>query len=139
MQVNINLRRRHVPLQQRLPEPLQEFWLGRAHCGLSPRNRWRAEEFLRRFLVHLLPRGFVKVLHYGLLANRYRPARVDECRRLLLVVSVLAGLASGAPAGPAATSPPCPLCGGEMWQLQARVARPRMAELCRLPLGVDSS
>jgi hypothetical protein len=102
-----------------------------------------AEEFLRRFLLHVLPRGFVRVRHYGLLANRYRQARVEECRRLLLVVSVLAGKAAGAsqavPKVPAATSPPCPLCGGEVWQLLTRVARPRLAELCRLPLGVDSS
>jgi hypothetical protein len=101
-----------------------------------------AEEFLRRFLLHVLPRGFVKVRHYGLLANRYRQARVEECRRLLLVVSVLAGLSAGASAAvpaAAATSPPCPLCGGEVWQLLARVARPRLGELFRLPLGVDSS
>jgi hypothetical protein len=95
-----------------------------------------AEEFLRRFLLHVLPRAFVKVRHYGLLANRYRQARVEECRRLLLVVSVLAGQASGASA---ATSPPCPLCDGEVWQFLARVARPRPAQLCQLPLGVDSS
>jgi hypothetical protein len=36
-----------------------------------------AEEFLRRFLLHVLPRGFVKIRHYGLLANRHREANLE--------------------------------------------------------------
>jgi len=55
-----------------------------------------ADEFLRRFLMHILPRGFVKVRHYGLLANRYREAKLQACRRLLLVVVVAAALAASA-------------------------------------------
>ncbi len=45
-----------------------------------------ADEFLRRFAQHVLPRGFVKLRHYGLLANRDRDERLDLCRRLLLPV-----------------------------------------------------
>jgi hypothetical protein len=45
-----------------------------------------AEEFLRRFVQHVLPRSFVKVRHYGLLANAQPEARLALCRRLLLVV-----------------------------------------------------
>ena len=41
-------------------------------------------EFLRRFVQHVLPTGFVKVRHYGLLANRYREERLTVCRKLLL-------------------------------------------------------
>ena len=42
-----------------------------------------AEEFLRRFLLHTLPSGFVKIRHYGLLGNRCRHQKVARCRRLL--------------------------------------------------------
>jgi hypothetical protein len=42
-----------------------------------------AIEFTRRFLLHVLPSGFVRIRHYGFLANRYRRERLDLCRRLL--------------------------------------------------------
>ena len=41
------------------------------------------DEFLRRFLLHVLPSGFVRVRHYGLLANRGRHQRLQRCRELL--------------------------------------------------------
>jgi hypothetical protein len=47
-----------------------------------------ADEFLRRFIQHVLPTGFVKVRHYGLLANRRREENLTQCRRLLLVETV---------------------------------------------------
>lgn len=40
-------------------------------------------EFLRRFLMHVLPRGFVRIRHYGFLANRNRNDKLAMCRRLL--------------------------------------------------------
>ena len=46
-----------------------------------------ADEFLRRFVQHVLPKGFVKMRHYGLLANAQREARLASCRRLLLVAT----------------------------------------------------
>ncbi len=42
-----------------------------------------AEEFIRRFLLHVLPTGFVKIRHYGLLANRNRKNNITLCRTLL--------------------------------------------------------
>jgi len=45
--------------------------------------RLPAEEFLRRFLTHVLPDGFRRIRHYGLLANRDRRKRLDDIRRLL--------------------------------------------------------
>ena len=39
-------------------------------------------EFLRRFLMHILPRGFVKIRHYGLLANRNKKTKLTLCRKL---------------------------------------------------------
>ena len=45
--------------------------------------RLSAAEFTRRFLLHLLPRGFVRIRHYGLLANRYREENLTLCRQIL--------------------------------------------------------
>ncbi len=42
-----------------------------------------ADEFLRRFLLHVVPRGFMRIRHFGLLANRTRRALVGRCRDLL--------------------------------------------------------
>jgi len=41
------------------------------------------EEFLRRFLLHVLPSGFMRIRHFGLFANRTRHATLDRCRHLL--------------------------------------------------------
>ena len=41
------------------------------------------DEFLRRFLLHLLPKGFVRIRHFGFLANRRRPTLLPLCFRLL--------------------------------------------------------
>jgi hypothetical protein len=81
-----------------------------------------AEEFLRRFVQHVLPRGFVKIRHYGLLANRHRAAKLRQCRQLLLPAAVAAGCAAveataAAQAMPIepAMRPCCPHCGGQRW------------------------
>lgn len=42
-----------------------------------------ADEFIRRFLLHLLPDGFHRIRHYGYLANGQRTAKLACCRRLL--------------------------------------------------------
>jgi len=42
-----------------------------------------AEEFIRRFLLHVLPKGFVRIRHYGLLASRNVSTRLEHCRQLL--------------------------------------------------------
>jgi Zn finger protein HypA/HybF involved in hydrogenase expression len=42
-----------------------------------------AVEFLRRFLLHLLPKGFIRIRYFGLLAHRNRSAALTRCRRLL--------------------------------------------------------
>jgi 5-methylcytosine-specific restriction endonuclease McrA len=72
-----------------------------------------ADEFLRRFVQHVLPRSFVKIRHYGLLANRRREDRLALCRRLLLVSSVETA-APSADAAPLEPAQPrcCAQCGG---------------------------
>jgi len=42
-----------------------------------------AAEFIRRFLLHVLPNGFRRIRHYGFLANRYRREKLAQCRQLL--------------------------------------------------------
>jgi hypothetical protein len=42
-----------------------------------------AKEFIRRFLLHVLPSGFHRIRYYGLMANRYRAENLEKCRRLL--------------------------------------------------------
>ena len=71
-------------------------------------------EFLRRFVQHVLPKGFVKIRHYGLLVNRHREERLDLCRRLLAVTALRESLSAGAadvPLEPAKVAC-CPQCGG---------------------------
>jgi putative transposase len=78
-----------------------------------------AEEFLRRFVEHVLPKGFVKIRHYGLLGQRHRDKRLSLCRSLLgaTTMAVPATIAP-APADTAtsAIAPAvpisCPRCGG---------------------------
>ena len=45
--------------------------------------RLEVEEFIHRFLLHVLPRGFTRLRHYGLLANRNRSRKLARCRELL--------------------------------------------------------
>jgi hypothetical protein len=74
-----------------------------------------ADEFLRRFVQHVLPKGFVKVRHYGLLANRCREERLALCRRLLLVENVRAALSEGIAKEEASVEAirRCPHCGSQ--------------------------
>jgi Putative transposase/Transposase zinc-binding domain len=101
-----------------------------------------AVTFLRRFLCHVLPSGFVRLRHYGLLANRHRAAKLQISRRLLWVVTATALLlpAAGPGAEPVAAAPSCcPACGSPRWQVQERQPRPSVRLICQLPLVPDSS
>lgn len=54
------------------------------------RDRWNtmtltAHEFIRRFMLHVLPKGFHRIRHYGLFANGSRAANIERARRLLQV------------------------------------------------------
>jgi Putative transposase len=56
-----------------------------------------AEEFIRRFLLHILPDGFQRTRHYGLLAPRYREAKLALCRQLLQALGAVETLSSFVP------------------------------------------
>jgi hypothetical protein len=81
-------------------------WRDYAHGGKKKVMTLSAHEFLRRFLLHVLPGGLVRIRHFGLFANRRRSAALERCRVLL-----------GATAGADPPQPPslrCPACSGIM-------------------------
>ncbi len=69
------------------------------------------EEFIRRFLLHVLPRGFHRIRHYGLLAGSARKSSLALARQLL---DVAAPPNDDTPGEPDDFRPPCPCCGGRM-------------------------
>lgn len=54
-----------------------------AHASEQRTMTVTATEFIRRFLLHVLPDGFMRIRHYGYLANRHRQEKLATCRRLL--------------------------------------------------------
>jgi hypothetical protein len=58
-------------------------WKDYTHAHQIKLLRLTADEFIRRFLLHVLPRRFVRIRHYGLLAGRNVPTRLARCRALL--------------------------------------------------------
>jgi hypothetical protein len=83
-----------------------------------------ADEFIRRFLLHVLPRGFHRIRHYGLLAGSARRASLTRARELLAVAP---SPDDDLPEEPLEMRPPCPCCGGHMIVIQtfAPWAQPR--------------
>jgi len=67
-------------------------WKDYRHHNQQKAMTLEAEEFMRRFLLHVLPEGFQRIRHYGFLANRYRQAKLALCRRLLGVALTLSGV-----------------------------------------------
>src|SRR5450759_87674 len=75
-------------------------------------------EFIRRFLVHVLPKGFHRIRHYGLFASGARADNIARARELIAVATSnkkpddAAG--ANAPTEPSIPTHPCPCCGGRM-------------------------
>jgi hypothetical protein len=69
------------------------------------------DEFIRRFLLHVLPRGFHRIRHYGLLAGSSRKTSIARARELL---NAAPPPADDAVDEPIDIRPPCPCCGGRM-------------------------
>jgi hypothetical protein len=88
----------------------------------SGRERYRTMtldpgEFIRRFLLHVLPRGFHRIRHYGLLASAHAKANIAHARELLAAPPIEAERSETGNADAAAPTdwrPPCPCCGGRM-------------------------
>jgi Putative transposase/Transposase zinc-binding domain len=103
-------------------------WKDYAHGNKGRLMTLSAEEFLRRFLLHVLPRAFVRIRFFGLLANRRRAALLPLCRTLIR------------PSFQTPPSPPqrdkssgstCPLCGGPMAVIERLTAVQVLSELTR--------
>jgi hypothetical protein len=79
-----------------------------------------ATEFLRRFLLHVVPKGFMRIRHYGITANRRRQQKLARCRELLgttpgpPAATPLPAQADTAAATPQDSSPRCPRCGASL-------------------------
>jgi hypothetical protein len=95
-------------------------------------------EFIRRFLLHVLPRGFHRIRHYGLLASATRKANIARARELLAL--------SPPPEPVEAAEPPdqlqpCPCCGGRMRIIETfgRWGQPRAPPQASTPTGTGPS
>jgi Putative transposase/Transposase zinc-binding domain len=92
-------------------------WRDSAHGNKKRLMTLPVDEFLRRFLLHLLPRGFVRIRNFGFLANRQRARLLPLCFSLLRGPEIISAAAS-----PATDRPysfwNCPVCGATMHVLQ---------------------
>jgi predicted RNA-binding Zn-ribbon protein involved in translation (DUF1610 family) len=89
-------------------------WKDYAHKNKQRLMTVTADEFLRRFLLHILPRGFVRIRFCGFLANRRRGELLPVCRQLLQVASTQSSTAPDTSNSSAAGAWLCPHCGGAM-------------------------
>ena len=74
-------------------------------------------EFIRRFLIHVLPDGFHRIRHYGLFASASRADNLARARQLLAAPAPQTpsdDAQAAAPDEPRALSHPCPCCRGRM-------------------------
>jgi len=105
-------------------------WKDYAHGNKKRKTTVTAEQFLRRFLLHVLPRGFVRIRHFGFLAAPRRRESIAICRRVLAQAPRPRPPAQDAKV-PSPSSWPCPCCGGPMImveKLTAQQIRLRSAE-----------
>jgi Putative transposase len=98
------------------------------------------EEFLRRLLRHILPKGFPRIRHFGFLANRRRGQLLSLCRTLLCKSLP----ARETPTAPVASSIEhailqCPRCQGSMQILERLTSLQILSQQCRQVQLVDSS
>jgi hypothetical protein len=111
-------------------------------------GRWKTmtltpHEFIRRFLMHVLPAGFHRIRHYGLLASGSRAANIARARGLLAVP--ICSEQPDTPETPAPDQPPmlprpCPCCGGRMFIFEtfARGGEPKH-RATPAPIRIDTS
>jgi hypothetical protein len=110
-------------------------WKDYTHGSKKRKMTVTAHEFLRRFLLHVLPKGFVRIRLFGFLANRRRRTQLAQCQQLLA--------ASEPPSRPSSAEPIsawlCPLCGGTMVVIE-RLTAQQVADRTAGPPGyVDTS
>jgi Putative transposase len=89
------------------------------------------DEFIRRFMLHILPKGFHRIRHYGLFANTGRDANLARLREIGSMPPAEASARPGQDEPAETVLPPCPCCGGRMILIEVfeRGIQPR----CRPP------
>lgn len=98
----------------------------------------QVDEFIRRFLLHVLPKGFHRIRHYGLLASAAHKANIARARELL---DAPMPPETEEPVPPLDRPPPCPCCGGRMIIIEIirSVAQPRAPPVSPLSTGMTAS
>jgi len=98
-----------------------------------------SDEFIRRFLIHVLPSGFHRIRHYGLLANGVRAENIARARALLRVPVTQSEPADTSVGEWAMLALPCPCCGGRMIIIETfqRGSTPRTRPTS--PIKIDTS
>jgi Putative transposase/Transposase zinc-binding domain len=113
---------------------------------LTGANRWKTmrlhpHEFIRRFLLHVLPKGFHRIRHYGLFASTNRAESIATARALLNVVPSAADPQQEpdvAPDTPRVLPCPCPRCGARMIVIET-FARGCAPSWRPTPIRIDTS
>lgn len=110
-------------------------WKDYAHGNKKRKMTITSDEFLRRFLLHVLPRGFVRIRSFGFLANRRRAITLPLCRGLLSYMPPTTALTA------AASAPlwSCPHCGSQMAITEKLTARQIQLRSVGRESFVDSS
>jgi len=89
-------------------------WRDSAHKNKKRLMRLPVEEFLRRFFLHVLPKGFVRIRHFGFFAHRRRAALLPICFALLSQTAESSAVTGSTSADPPKALWACPQCGGAM-------------------------
>jgi hypothetical protein len=89
-------------------------WRDSVHKNKKRVMTLRIEEFLRRFFLHVLPRGFVRIRHFGFLANRNRQQQLALCHTLITNIALQSPYTAPTSAPHSRDFWPCPVCGGTM-------------------------
>jgi len=97
------------------------------------------EEFLRRFCLHVLPKGFVRIRFCGFLAPRCRTEALPTCRHALGVNPPPVPAAFVEDTFTRVSLPPCPHCGGAMVAIERLTARQVAVQVWIDGLALDSS
>jgi hypothetical protein len=89
-------------------------WRDSAHHNEQKLMTLAVDEFLRRFLLHILPKGFVRIRHFGFLANRRRATTLPLCFQLLGAAQESQPEQNTSCTEDSPTLYRCPKCGGPM-------------------------
>jgi predicted RNA-binding Zn-ribbon protein involved in translation (DUF1610 family) len=95
-------------------------WKDYAGGGKQRKMTLTATEFLRRFFLHVLPKGFVRIRHCGFLSNRFRSGRLPLCQKLLAMGA--SQLEESSHPGQDLSTWHCPHCGAAMVVVQRLTA-----------------